>query len=90
MHQAFLLKYAEIGIKGKNRFKFENALCEQIRRKLANVEGDFTVIRQQGRIFVEAQGEFDSEEAVQEMGMVFGVTGISPVEVVEEKDWDHI
>ncbi len=90
MHQAFLLKYAEIGIKGKNRFKFENALCEQIRRKLANVEGDFTVIRQQGRIFVEAQGEFDSEEAVQEMGMVFGVTGISPVEVVEEKDWDHL
>ena len=30
--QAFLCKYAEIGIKGKNRYKFENALCEQIRR----------------------------------------------------------
>ena len=26
MYQAFLLKYAEIGIKGKNRYKFENAL----------------------------------------------------------------
>ncbi|MDE6851904.1 MAG: tRNA 4-thiouridine(8) synthase ThiI [Lachnospiraceae bacterium] len=90
MDQAFLLKYAEIGIKGKNRYKFENALCEQIRRKLAKVEGEFEVIRQQGRIFVEAHGDFDCEEAIQEMGMVFGVTGISPVEVIEQKDWEHL
>lgn len=90
MYQAFLVKYAEIGIKGKNRYKFENALCEQIRRKLNQIEGDFTVVREQGRIFVEARGEFDPEEAVQEMGMVFGISGISPVEVIEEKDWDHL
>lgn len=38
--QAFLCKYAEIGIKGKNRYKFENALCEQIRRRLAKIDGD--------------------------------------------------
>ena len=30
MVQGFLLKYAEIGIKGKNRYKFENALCEEV------------------------------------------------------------
>lgn len=90
MDQAFLLKYAEIGIKGKNRYKFENALCEQIRRKLAKIDGEFEVIRQQGRIFVEAHGDFDCEEAIQEMGMVFGVTGISPVEVIEGKDWEHL
>ena len=42
--QAFLCKYAEIGIKGKNRYKFENALCEQIRRRLAKVDGEFTVV----------------------------------------------
>lgn len=48
--QAFLCKYAEIGIKGKNRYKFENALCEQIRRRLAKVDGEFTVVREQGRI----------------------------------------
>ena len=90
MDQAFLLKYAEIGIKGKNRYKFENALCEQIRRKLAKIDGEFEVIREQGRIFVEAHGDFDCEEAIQEMGMVFGVTGISPVEVIENKDWEHL
>lgn len=48
--QAFLCKYAEIGIKGKNRYKFENALCEQIRRRLAKIDGEFTVVREQGRI----------------------------------------
>lgn len=90
MDQAFLLKYAEIGIKGKNRYKFENALCEQIRRKLAKIDGEFEVIREQGRIFVEAHGDFDCEEAIQEMGMVFGVTGISPVEVIENKEWEHL
>ncbi|MDO4166085.1 MAG: tRNA uracil 4-sulfurtransferase ThiI [Eubacteriales bacterium] len=90
MYQAFLLKYAEIGIKGKNRYKFENALCEQIRRKLDKIDGEFQVIREQGRIFVEAQGDFDYEEAIQEMGMVFGVSGISPVEVIEDKSWENL
>ena len=37
MVQGFLLKYAEIGIKGKNRYKFENALCEQARIKLSKI-----------------------------------------------------
>ena len=29
--QAFLIKYAEIGIKGKNRYMFEDALVRQIK-----------------------------------------------------------
>lgn len=90
MYQAFLIKYAEIGIKGKNRYKFENALCEQIRRKLLKIDGEFQVIREQGRIFVEARGDCDPDEAIQEMGMVFGVSGISPVEVIEDKAWDKL
>ena len=78
--QAFLCKYAEIGIKGKNRYKFENALCEQIRRRLAKIDGEFTVVREQGRIFVEADGDYDFEDAIDAMSHVFGVSGISPVE----------
>lgn len=54
-----LLKYAEIGIKGKNRYKFENALVEQIKHRLSKIEGEFEVTREQGRIFVEAKSEFD-------------------------------
>ena len=37
-YQAFLIKYAEIGIKGKNRILFEEALVRQIARSLKPVE----------------------------------------------------
>lgn len=40
---AFLIKYAEIGIKGKNRYLFEDALMKQIRRALRRIEGSFKV-----------------------------------------------
>ena len=29
-YHAFVIKYAEIGIKGKNRYVFEDALCDRI------------------------------------------------------------
>ena len=31
MFQTFLIKYGEIGLKGKNRYMFEDALMNQIR-----------------------------------------------------------
>lgn len=90
MYQAFLLKYAEIGIKGKNRYKFENALCSQVRRRLDKLEGEFTVTREQGRIFVEAEGDFDFDDAIEAMSRVFGVSSISPVQMIEDKSWENL
>ena len=65
MYKAFLIKYAEIGIKGKNRFLFEDALVKQIRYALRNVEGTFDVHKQQGRVFVETIGEYDYDETIE-------------------------
>ena len=90
MVQGFLLKYAEIGIKGKNRYKFENALCEQVKIKLSKIDGDYTVVREQGRIYAEASGSFDFDEVVEELKRVAGITAISPVEVIEDKSWDNL
>lgn len=90
MVQGFLLKYAEIGIKGKNRYKFENALCEQVKIKLSKIDGDYTVVREQGRIYAEASGSFDFDEVVEELKKVAGITAISPVEVIEDKSWDNL
>ena len=90
MYQAFLIKYAEIGIKGKNRYKFENALCEQIRYRINKIEGQFEVVREQGRIFVEAKGNFDFDDVIEAMSRVFGISSISPVEVIEKKDWESL
>ena len=47
---AFLIKYAEIAIKGKNRYLFEDALVKQMKLALEPVEGEFTVTKEQGRV----------------------------------------
>ena len=39
MYTAFLIKYAEIGVKGKNRYMFEDALVRQIEYALKRCEG---------------------------------------------------
>ena len=90
MVQGFLLKYAEIGIKGKNRYKFENALCEQARIKLSKIDGSYNVVREQGRIYAEASGDFDTDEVIETLQRVPGISAISPVEVVEDKSWDNL
>ena len=35
--RAFLIKYAEIAIKGKNRYMFEDALVESMKKALADI-----------------------------------------------------
>ena len=63
-YQAFLIKYSEIGVKGKNRYLFEDALVRQIKRALYGVDGNFIVKKQSGRIFISVEGEYDFERAV--------------------------
>ena len=50
MYKAFLIKYGEIGVKGKNRYLFEDALVRQIRFALEKVEGEFVVSKENGTI----------------------------------------
>ncbi len=64
MYQAFLIKYGEIGVKGKNRHIFEDTLVSQTANALKLVDGEFCVRKENGRVYVEAQSEFDFEEAV--------------------------
>ena len=90
MYKAFLIKYAEIGIKGKNRFIFENALRDQIKFALRWVEGTFHVSKEQGRIFIEAMTDYDYEETIEALQKVFGVTGICPVEVIEDNQFEAL
>ena len=68
MYHAFLLKYGEIGVKGKNRYLFEEALVRDVERALKRVDGKFKVTRPNGRIYVEAEGDFDYENC-REIGL---------------------
>ena len=90
MFTAFLIKYAEIGIKGKNRHLFEEALAQQIKYALKRCEGEFKVTRTQGRIYVDALSEFDYEETVEGLKTVFGVSGICPVVYAEDEGFEKL
>lgn len=90
MYKAFLIKYGEIGTKGKNRYLFEDALCRQIRRSLKKVDGTFTVTKEQGRIYVDTEGEFDYEGAVGALKKVFGILWICPMLQIEDNGFDDL
>lgn len=90
MFKAFLIKYGEIGIKGKNRYLFEDALVKQIRHALKRVDGEFTVTKEQGRIYAEVSGEYDYEETIEALKKVFGIVGICPVVQIEDNGFDAL
>ena len=90
MYTSFLIKYAEIGIKGKNRYLFEDALCQQIKYALKKCEGKFNIHKTAGRIFIDALSEFDFDEVVEHLKMVFGISGICPVIVCEDEGWEKL
>ena len=90
MFTAFLIKYAEIGVKGRNRYMFENALVDQIRFALDKVEGEFALRKTQGRIYVDAVSDFDFDETVDALKKVFGISGICPVVYVEDEGFEKL
>ena len=90
LYQSLLIKYAEIGTKGKNRFLFEDALMKQIRCALKPVDGTFEVTKEAGRIYVQADGEYDYEDAVEALKRVFGIAWICPMFQTEEKDFEKL
>ena len=90
MFKAFLLKYAEIGVKGKNRYLFENALVRQIESALSKVEGTFAVSKVSGRIYVTADSDFDYDEVIDALTKVFGLVGICPLLQIEDNGFDDL
>ena len=86
----FLLKYGEIGIKGKNRYLFEDALVRQVRFALKDVDGEFQVHKSQARIYVDCEGDYDYDDAVEHLKRVFGVVGICPVVRMEDRGFDQL
>ena len=90
MFTTFLIKYAEIGVKGKNKYLFEEALAQQVKYALKRCEGEFKVTRTEGRIYVHALSEFDYDETVDNLKTVFGVSAICPVVAVSDEGFDEL
>ncbi|MGN0253988.1 MAG: tRNA uracil 4-sulfurtransferase ThiI [Lachnospiraceae bacterium] len=89
-YTSFLIKYAEIAIKGKNRYMFEDALVRQIKIALNKCEGKYEISKASGRIYVEYLSDYDFDETVGALTKVFGITGVCPVVHVEDKGFEQL
>ncbi|MCI8453013.1 MAG: tRNA 4-thiouridine(8) synthase ThiI [Lachnospiraceae bacterium] len=89
-YKAFLIKYAEIGVKGKNRYLFEDALVKQIHHRLKRLDGKFFVTKESGRIYAEAEGDFDYDEVIDALQHVFGIVGICPMVQTEDTGYEDL
>ena len=90
MFTSFLIKYGEIGVKGKNRYLFEEALCQQIKYALKRCDGEFRLSRTPGRVFVDALSDFAYDEVIENLPAVFGITGICPVVRLEDEGFEKL
>ncbi|AVD35978.1 tRNA uracil 4-sulfurtransferase ThiI [Clostridioides difficile] len=87
VYNILIVKYGEIGVKGKNRYIFENRLIRNIRNMLKPI-GKFNVYKEYGRIYVDLE-DYDYEEVIEEVRKVFGIVGVCPG-VRAKKDYDTL
>ncbi|MCA0684702.1 tRNA 4-thiouridine(8) synthase ThiI [Clostridioides difficile] len=87
VYNILIVKYGEIGVKGKNRYIFENRLIRNIRNMLKPI-GRFNVYKEYGRIYVDSE-DYDYEEVIEEVRKVFGIVGVCPG-VRAKKDYDTL
>ena len=89
-YSTYLIKYAEIAIKGKNRYVFEDALMHRMKLALKYVDGEFAVSKTQGRMYVDCRSAHDTGEVLEALGRVFGINWICPVVRVEKSDLETL
>ena len=87
VYNILIVKYGEIGVKGKNRYIFENRIIRNIRNMLKPI-GRFNVYKEYGRIYVDLE-DYDYEEVIEEVRKVFGIVGVCPG-VRAKKDYDTL
>ena len=84
-----LIKYSEIGVKGKNRYIFEDMLVRNIKSALKDLNEKIYVRKAQGRIYVENEEE-EMDEAISALTKVFGIAWICPLDHYGRLSFDEI
>ncbi len=82
MYDVILVRFGEIGLKGRNRPAFEGQLMQAIRRALSSFQG-IRVSKEYGRLIVTlprsmGPNDFDLGEMVKRLASVFGIVSVSP------------
>lgn len=81
MRELLLVRYGEIGLKGKNIRSFEKKFVTNIRKAVAQIP-NINVIDRHGRVVVEHDPEV-KDQTIEAVRNVFGVVSISPAVKVD-------
>lgn len=88
MFNTILVRYDEIGVKGKNRGWFEDLLVRNIKNSLA---GMATVTKYRGRLVVHVADEKNNEEIFRRLKFIPGISSFSPTIAIDIEDgWEEI
>lgn len=79
MYNKVLLRFGEVGLKGKNRSYFINGLAANIRRALKGFGQGYSVSTPYGRLFVDLPPHHDFQQVSAALQRVFGLVSFSPV-----------
>lgn len=91
MKKVLLIKYGEIALRGKNRGLFEKKLIESIRKNISDIEGDYYVFKEQGRLVLEnLEGDIDYDKVIKKVSKVLGIVALCPCVKVKENDIESL
>lgn len=79
MYDKVLLRFGEVGLKGKNRSYFISGLAANIRRALKGLGSGYRVSTPYGRVFVDLPPGVPLEPVIFALQRVFGLVSFSPV-----------
>lgn len=89
MKEIILIKNGELALKGLNRCTFEDIMIKNIKRRLNDL-GKIEVRKAQSAIYIEPKEEdYDFEEALNRVSLIFGIAAFSRA-CVCEKSMDDI
>lgn len=76
--KVLIIKYGEIAMRGNNRYLFVSQLVDTIRNNLRN-DGNFYVVKEQGRLILEDNGgALDYDRVIPKVMPIFGLIGLCP------------
>ena len=91
--RVFVVHYHEIGLKGRNRDRFEEQLCANVRKALTGLPFK-TVRRISGRLLVILRPDSPEDAVARRLRTVFGIAYVAPavvcaqdIETVRETTW---
>lgn len=76
--KVLIVKFGEIAMRGNNRPMFISQLVKTMRNNLEK-EGNFYIVKEQGRLIVEDRGgELDYDRVIPKIVPIFGLVGVCP------------